>query len=468
VCRTGDDKVLGANVALSSRVASPPKSVSVSHTGLVAASELGEDCMRVVMVALVLSTLLLIGCSGKSAPLDVPPARTDAAEPQQLAWWSRAAIDAFMRFSAWRGAQSGYIAMFARDGVAVYSDAAGWKDIAAVEPMTVDTPVRIASMTKPVTAVAAMLLVQEGKLSLDDPVANYLPEFAHLQVATSDQPDAAGSFPSAPANTTLLVRHLLMFASGIGPGMNKGNALVDYWDEHGLHKRSGNLAARVAGLAQLPLLEEPGTRWRYGYSADVLARVVEVASGQSISDFMRSRIFQPLGMTHTHYLAAGSADGSVPATVYTQDKAGALVLAPLPHDARDWTPGGSGLVSTASDYMRFALMLWNGGEYQGTRILAQSTVDEMRRLHVPAGVLADEDIKGLGWGLGMAVVADADASLIADRTGDFWWSGYLGTTFFVSPATGLVGVILSQNEPGEFSGRPIEVYILQALAFAGL
>ncbi|MBK6739355.1 MAG: beta-lactamase family protein [Haliea sp.] len=177
--------------------------------------------MRKRLLLLLVSATLLCGCSGKSRELDVPPARNDLAQPEALAWWSRAAIDAYMRYSAWRGSQSGYIAMFARDGVPVYSAVAGWKDISTGEPMAMDTPVRIASMTKPVTAVAAMLLVEEGKLSLDDPVAKYIPEFAKMRVATSDTPAADGTFPSAPASTVLRVRHLLMFASVSAPGSTK-------------------------------------------------------------------------------------------------------------------------------------------------------------------------------------------------------------------------------------------------------
>ena len=223
----------------------------------------------------------------------------------------------------------------------------------------------------------------------------------------------------------------------------------------------------MTALAQLPLLEEPGERWRYGFSLDVLARIIEVVSGASISEFLQVHILQPLGMKNTHY-TAHFVDSAALATVYTQDEHGELIVAPMTYDARDWTPGGGALISTASDYLRFALMLWNGGEYQGVRILSRETVDNMRRLHVPEGVLQDADIKGLGWGLGMAVVADAKATLTADRNGDFWWSGHLGALFFVSPETGLVGVILSQNEPGEFSGLPIQVFIMQALAFAGL
>jgi CubicO group peptidase (beta-lactamase class C family) len=422
--------------------------------------------MRNLLLIVLTAILALCGCSGESRQFDVPPARSGLPQPDNLGWWSRAVIDAYMRFSAWRGAQSGYIALFARDGVPVYANAAGWKDIAAGEPMAMGTHIRIASMTKPITAVAAMMLVEEGRLGLDDSVADYLPEFAELRVATSHQPGTDGSFPSKPLETELTIRHLLMFSSGMGPGRGKDSALVATWDREGIYEQpSGNLARRVAALADLPLLEEPGTRWRYGFSLDVLARVVEVVSGESIAGYLRSRIFKPLGMDDTRYLPP-EGERETLATVYTQDEHGDLVLAPLPYDT-DWTPGGGGLVSTAADYMRFALMLWNGGEYQGARILRQETVEQMTRLHVPGGVLAEEGIEGLGWGLGMAVVADEDASITPDRNGDYWWSGYYGTTFFVSPSTGLVGVILSQNEPGEFSGLPLEVYVIQGIALAG-
>ena len=134
----------------------------------------------------------------------------------------------------------------------------------------------------------------------------------------------------------------------------------------------------------------------------------------------------------------------------------------------DWTPGGSGLVSTAGDYMRFALMLWNGGSFDGTRILSEAMVETMTTPHVTSGVLVEEGIEGLGWGLGLAVVVDADGTPTIDRDGDFWWSGYYGTTFFVSPATGLVGVVLSQNQPSAHSGLPYAVFLAQTFPFLGL
>ncbi|NND66188.1 MAG: beta-lactamase family protein [Halioglobus sp.] len=412
-------------------------------------------------------TVLLAACSGASKELSTPPAAANLAQPDSLSWWSRAAMNTFMRWSVWSGNRSGYITLFARDGVVVHADAVGFKDIAGDAPMTVDTHVRIASMTKPITATVAMTLVQEGRLGLDDKVSDYLPVFENLTVATSHEPDAQGNYPARPAQQPLLVRHLLMFSSGIGPGMDKTVPLVQHWDEHGIYEQpAGSLRERVENLAALPLFEEPGTRWRYGFSADVLAVVIEVITGQTIFEAMRERVLVPLGMENTRYFGPGD-DPTPLATVYTQDENGELVEATPAYD-RAWTPGGGGLVSTASDYMRFALMLSSGGEYRGTRILEEATLADMVQLHMPEGVLADVDIDGLGWGLGMAVVADEGATLTPDRTGDFWWSGYYGTTFLVSPSTGLTAVILTQNEPGEFSGLPYEVYVLQGLALAGL
>lgn len=422
--------------------------------------------MPLKLTALLLA-VFLTACSGASKELPTPPAADNLAQPESLSWWSRAAMNAFMRWSVWSGNRSGFITLFARDGVLVHSDAVGFKDIASNAPMNVDTHVRIASMTKPITATVAMTLVQEGSLGLDDKVSDYLPEFANLTVANSHEPDAQGNYPARPAQQPLLVRHLLMFSSGIGPGMDKSVPLVQHWDDKGIYQQTtGSLRQRVERLAALPLFEEPGTRWRYGFSADVLAVIVEVITGQPIAQAMRERVFAPLGMENTRYFAPGD-DPAPLATVYTQDENGELVEASPAFD-RAWTPGGGGLVSTASDYMRFALMLSSGGEYRGIRILEEATLANMVQLHMPDGVLADADIDGLGWGLGMAVVADEDATLTPDRTGDFWWSGYYGTTFLVSPSTGLTAVILTQNEPGEFSGLPYEVYVLQGLALAGL
>ena len=394
------------------------------------------------------------------------PTRSPTRSPS-LARPARIALDLFLNGGALLGLQSGYVAIFARDGELVHATTAGYADIASRAPMQFDTQFRIASMTKPITAVAAMILVEEGRLGLDDPVAQYIPAAADLRVATSQTALPDGTFPSVPLDEPLTVRDLLKFASGIG-GNATTSDLDRLWFGNNLYIGSGSLEQRVDRILTSPLYEQPGEVWRYGWSADVLARVVEVAAGEPFGDFVTGRIIDPLGMTSTEFLTAESPRDRL-ATMYTQDSAGRLVVVDrLGGDSLDWTPGGSGLVSTASDYMRFALMLWNGGTYQDTQILKPETVTLMTRPAVESGVLIDEGIEGLGWGLGMAVVVDGDATANFDRTGDYWWSGFYGTTFFVSPSTGLVGVVLSQNQPGPYSPTPYVVYLAQALAFFGL
>jgi CubicO group peptidase (beta-lactamase class C family) len=322
-------------------------------------------------------------------------------------------------------------------------------------------------MTKPVTAVAALLLIEAGRLGLDDPVERYLPAASGIRVAASRTFGADGALATVPASPRMTVRHLLTFTAGIGHEEDPSD-LGRLWAERNLYAGSGTLAERIDRVLTAPLYEQPGEVWRYGWSADVLARVVEVAAGEPFEAFLERRIFGPLGMASTGFLRPGEERRGL-ARVYTQDADGELVpVDPPASDVFDWPPGGGGLVSTAGDYMRFALMLWNRGSYAGVRILAPESVELMTRPHVPSGVLAEEDIAGLGWGFGLAVVVDSDATPMSDRDGDFWWSGYYATTFFVSPETGLVGVVLAQNKPGPFSSRPYAVHIAQLFAFLGL
>ena len=418
--------------------------------------------------ALLLLLSVLAGCSGKSLEIDVEPVDSSAATSRQLGWFSRAAIDAWLRWNVYRKTRSGLVALFAIDGQPVYGAAAGWADIEAKTPMTLDTRMRFASMTKPVTAVAAHMLIEEGKLGLDDRVDQYIPEFAEPRVATSQQRNADGNFTTVAAAPAPTIRHLLMFASGIGPGRVADTELGQYWRANGpRNQATGTLGERVAKLGGLPLFEQPGSRWRYGWSADVLARVIEIASDQPFDEFLQQRIFVPLGMRDTRFRYADPHPEEI-ATVYTQNESGELTAVVNPDNDQYYPEGGSGLISTAQDYLRFSLMLFNGGEYQGVRLLSAMTVRLLSQLHVPDGVLASEGIEGLGWGLGMSVMANAEASVLAGHDGDFGWAGYFGTTFFISPSSGLVGVVLSQNEPGPHSDLPISVYVVQSLAFAGL
>jgi len=258
----------------------------------------------------------------------------------------------------------------------------------------------------------------------------------------------------------------LTFTAGIGGYAETDDRLDRVWRSPDIEAAGlGSLGERVARIAELPLYEDPGERWRYGWSADVLARVVEVAAGEPFDAFLERRIFDPLGMHATSFPDALPA-GAPLARLYTHDEDGALVRDRQfdAYYARGWTPGGGGLVSTAPDYMRFALMLAGGGALGDVRILEPESVAEMVRLQVPSGVLADMDLEGLGWGYGVSVVADADAAVMPARDGDFWWSGRFGTWFWVSPSERTVVVVLQQTEQGPYSDTPYAPALVQALA----
>ena len=404
-----------------------------------------------------------LACGGESTPIpELPPAKADLPQPVGLSAWRRTAIDAVLDGRVWMGDRSGYVALIARDGRLIHAKTAGYRDIESGIPMSIETRFQIASMTKPIVAVAAMILLEEGKLALDDPVSDYLPAVGSMPVAVLDE--AGEVIGTTPQTAPMKIRHLLSFNSGIGGAGFEKTPLALHWRENGLYAGEGSLGERVDRLATFPLFEQPGTKWRYGASLDVMARIVEIVAGQPLEVFMERRIFTPLSMHATRYGKDTPADAPL-ARMYTQNEEGDLIPheGPLYH-AADWTPGGSGIVSTASDYMRFALMLWNGGEYDGVRILAPETVQLMRKLEVQSGVLEVVGIEGLGFGLGVSVVADAEATIIPSRRGDFWWSGAYGTHFWVSPSTGIVLVVLQQNRMDEKSGRPIAPFLVQQFA----
>lgn len=409
---------------------------------------------------------LFLACTEPPKPT-LPTAEPGADQAESLSCFSMWSLDRFLDLNVLLGSDAGYVALFARDGEIVHAKTAGYADIESERPMQLETRFRIASMTKPITAVAAHILIEEGLLKLDDPVALYIPAANRLKVATSHDYRDNGTLPTTSLSRPLTIRDLLTFSAGIGADGDESD-LGRLWGQRYIYSGAGSLEYRINRILTAPLYEQPGERWRYGWSADVLARVVEVAAQEPFDVFLQKRIFDPLGMSSTGFLPEEQ-DRSDMATVYTKNEENDLIAIETPNsDALNWTPGGSGLVSTAGDYMRFALMLWNQGSYDGIRILSPETVALMTQPHVESGVLTDMGIEGLGWGLGLAVVVDSDATLSIDRDGDFWWSGYYGTTFFVSPETGLVGVILSQNQPGPFSDWPIAVHLSQAFAFWGI
>ena len=345
------------------------------------------------------------------------------------------------------GGFAGIMTLVARRGQVVHWDAVGWRDAQARDPLEPDDIFRIYSMTKPITSVATMILVEEGAVALDAPVATYIPEFAAVEVLTASGERVA---PDRP----ITIEHLLTHTSGLTYGFF-GDAPVDrLYNESGFFTRAKGLDDFVRQAAALPLLASPGDRWNYGISTDVLGRVVEVASGQSFDAFLRARILEPLGMDDTAFVVPANKRDRFTAHYVLED--GALELVDSPVDGeytRDpaWLSGGGGLTSTASDYIRFAQMLLQEGQLGDVRILAPETVRMMRANRLPEAMvpiqLGGYLSPGYGFGLGFAVLVDAASSPEPDNDGVFRWAGGANTFFWIDPAADLIGMVWTQLNP---------------------
>ncbi len=340
---------------------------------------------------------------------------------------------------------AGIMTMVARDGEIVHWDAHGWR-VLDEDPLEPDDIFRIYSMTKPVTSVAAMMLVEDGLLSLDDELAGVLPEFAGVGVHEGGA--------TRPPDRPILIRDLLTHTSGLTYGIF-GDTPVDsmynralYGNPEGARR---NLQQRVEIIASLPLVDDPGDRWIYSMSTDVLGRVVEVASGQPLDDFFRERIFEPLGMDDTGFhVPAGKHDRFT--RMYRLSRQGLQAAGSPESDPytrpATWFSGGGGLTSTASDYLRFAQMLLGGGELDGVRLLQPETVSEMTRNHLPGDLVPIlPGLGDMGFGLGFAVPS-------GQEDGAYWWSGVANTYFWIDPAEEIIAFAWTQLQP--FGGAPVD------------
>ena len=403
----------------------------------------------------------------------IPSATPNNSSSERLSWISRAALDFYFDLNIWRKADAGYVAIFAKDGKVIHATAKGMADIDNRIAMNTGTRFRIASMTKPITAIATLILIEEGKLSLYDPIEKFIPSAAKIRVAVQAEQMLDGKLVTEPLKRPITVFDLLTFSSGAGYSDsvdNKGlSRLSHLWAESDIYKGSGSLEQRVNKIMKLPFFEQPGKIWRYGWSTDILARVVEVASKESFGDFLNKKIFLPLEMNETNFFSDENKDNHI-AEVYARNGLFNLTLVESPRsNPVDWTPGSSGLISNAEDYIKFALMLWNEGEYNGQRIISPDSIALMRQPHIQSGVLSTQ-VDGMGFGFGVGVVMDSEKTILLDKTEDFFWSGFYGTNFFVSPQSGLVAVIMSQNQPPPASPWPgsYGVFIAPAFAFLGI
>jgi CubicO group peptidase (beta-lactamase class C family) len=369
------------------------------------------------------------------------------------------------------GRLPGWLAVVTRRGQVAHVASTGFRDREAGLPVTGDTLFRIYSMTKPITSVAAMMLYEEGAFELKDPVHRYIDSFRRQRVYRSG---SSQSPVTVPATEPVRMWHLLTHTSGLTYGFHYTHPVDAMYRAAGFEWGSPpthDLAASCDVWASMPLLFEPGTEWNYSVSTDVLGRVIEVISGQSLDAFFAERIFGPLGMTDTAFWV-GEPDHDRLAMLYVAGPERSAVRAESFGAAARSEPvmlsGGGGLVSTAHDYHRFTQMLLRQGELDGVRLLGGRTVDFMTRNHLPGGrdleavgrpLFAETTFEGIGFGLGFSVTQDPVANKVLSNAGSFAWGGAASTAFWVDPGEDLTALFFTQLLPS--STHPIRPQLSQ-------
>ncbi len=344
----------------------------------------------------------------------------------------------------------GAVLLIARHGKLAYLESVGNLDPSTESPMTADAIFRIYSMSKPITTVAAMMLVEDGKLSLENPVSMYLPEFAKMMVGV-EKPDAGGAatLELVPARRPISVYDLMRHTSGLTYGFFGTGLVKKAYDDARLLQDDQSSAEFSQRVARLPLSYQPGTTWDYGHSTDILGRVVEVISGKSLFQFQKERLLDPLGMSDTSFVVTDPLKHARVAEPFADNRSmGRNAEFSNPRIAQKFESGGGGMVSTASDYSRFLQMLLNGGSLDGKRFLAPRTVQLMTSEHAGAssgiapGMLANT---GYGFGLGFAVRRSTGEAPVPADPGEYNWSGAGGTTMWVNPKADLLVVFMVQT-----------------------
>ena len=392
--------------------------------------------MRLVtrQAVLAVAAVAVLGITGVRAddPLASP-------EPVGFSANGLKAYQQAMRALVDEGKLAGVTTLVARHGKVVQFDAYGVQDLETKKPVTKDTIFRIASMTKPIAGVAMMMLWEQGKWTLDDPVAEHIPEFANLKVATAN-----GEVAQA---TPMTMRQLMSHSAGFD--VSGGYA------KHNINDRGQPLQTMIDTLARLPLAAQTGTDWRYGPSVDIQGYLVEKLSGQTLDVYLRTKIFEPLGMKDTGFWVEPSkADRVTKIFTYGPDKR--IMTAPTQGDPISkpvFLSGSGGLLSTTEDYRRFAQMLLDGGQGNGKRLLKASTVELMRTNVLADGVTVDlygpnVNIGGIGFGLDFAIIMDPAKANTPEGKDSFYWGGAFGTWFWIDPVNDLIAIGMMQNLAG--------------------
>jgi CubicO group peptidase (beta-lactamase class C family) len=416
--------------------------------------------------------LLLIASAASAAPL--PEAKPEdvgmsSARLEHFGAMVQGGIDA--------GDFPGAVAAVARRGKLVYYKAFGLQDRANNVPMPVDAIFRMYSMTKPIVSVAAMMLIEEGKLGLHEPVSKFIPEFKEMKVAVEsyDAKTGAQTVALVPAKRQITVQDLLRHTSGMTYGVIGDKAAVkDSYKQAGLGsleelQKAGTSFTNESFaklMAKLPLRYEPGTTWEYGHSTDILGRVLEVVAKQPLDKLLAERIFKPLNMLDTTFQVAGDKAKRIAQPQKDAQTGKVPELIDLTQ-ATTWFASGHALGSTANDYLRFTQMLTNGGELDGTRFLSRKTLAWMTANHLNPNIAPGTAFlpgPGYGFGLGFAVREQQGMSEWNGTPGEFYWGGYAGTFFFCDPKEQLTAVFLFQNPPVRNHYRALfRATVLQAI-----
>jgi CubicO group peptidase (beta-lactamase class C family) len=391
------------------------------------------------------------------------PAMAQVSHPESVGF-STEGLKAFqqeMRALVDEAKLAGVTTLVARHGKVVHIDAYGVQDLASKRPLTKDTIFRIASMTKPVTGVAMMMLWEEGKWTLDDPVSKHIPEFAGLKVASANG--------DVPQTRPMTMRQLMSHTAGFD--VSGGYA------KYQLDDRSQTLQSMIDKLAKLPLPVQPGTDWRYGPSVNIQGYIVEKLSGQTLDEYFRTKIFEPLGMKDTGFWVDPSKKDRI-TNIHTYGPDKKVITAPTqgnPTRKPVFLSGSGGLLSTTEDYLKFAQMLLNGGQANGKRLLKSSTVELMRTNVLEPGVVVDlygptYNIEGIGFGLDFAIILDPAKAKTPEGKNSFYWGGAFGTWFWIDPTNDLIVVGMMQNLNGSSptQGSPQVRPLSRKLVYAAL
>jgi CubicO group peptidase (beta-lactamase class C family) len=357
-----------------------------------------------------------------------------------------------------------------RRGKIVHATVQGFADLERKAPVKDDTIFRIYSMTKPITSVAFMMLVEQGRVAIDEPVHKYIPEWKNLGVF---QAGTHPAFLTRPPSRPMLIVDLLRHTSGLTYGFQQRSNVDAAYRENKIGEviKAGTLQTMIEDLAKIPLEFSPGEAWNYSVSTDVIGYLVGLISGMPFEQFLKERIFNPLGMTDTDFFvpsdkahrfaACYSADPNGGMTFHATDRKGTLTLQDDPAKSSFLSPpslisGGGGLCSTAADYLTFCRALLNGGELGGVRLLGPKTLKLMTTNHLPGGVdlpvmsrslFSEASYNGIGFGLGFSVTMNPAQTLIAGSAGEYAWGGAATTSFFIDPAEELITIFMTQVLP---------------------